>query len=272
MTGDPARLTSGRLVAALGLPADALVQQRIPKKMLADNGAPTPADRKLIQEHIEEATWVAALKPVNAGVPAYEDPTRTYLELAVLSIQHRALKQTHGANSTIRRIAELLHRAIPYPALLVLEDEDRLLLSMAHIRWAQKEADKTVLDGAVTLTALRPEGDEGGAVESPAQQAFLEALPLHRQPRTNLYALYQGWIDTLGAWEAVAVSGRFVPSASPEHAAQRRAALQRCRELDALLIQLRNTATKEKQMARQVAANLEIKALLAERQRVAASI
>lgn len=275
MTGDPARLTSGRLVAALGLPADALVQQRIPKKMLADKGAPTPADRKLIQEHIEEATWVAALKPVNAGVPAYEDPTRTYLELTVLAIQLRGLKQTHGANSTIQRIAELLHRAIPYPALLVLEDEDRLLLSMAHIRWAQKEADKTVLDGAVTLTALRPEGDEGdegGAVESPAQQAFLEALPLHRQPRTNLYALYQGWIDTLGAWEAVAVSGRFVPSASPEHAAQRRAALQRCRELDALLSQLRSTATKEKQMARQVAANLEIRALLAERQRVAASI
>ena len=28
------------------------------------------------------------------------------------------------------------------------------------------------------------------------------------------------------------MSGRFVPSASPEHAAQRRAALQRCRELD----------------------------------------
>ena len=48
MTGNPARLTSGRLVAALDLPADALVQQRIPKKMLADNGAPTPADRRLI--------------------------------------------------------------------------------------------------------------------------------------------------------------------------------------------------------------------------------
>ena len=45
----------------LDLPADALVQQRIPKKMLADNGAPTPADRRLIQEYIEEATWVAAL-------------------------------------------------------------------------------------------------------------------------------------------------------------------------------------------------------------------
>ena len=99
MTGNPARLTSDRLVAALDLPADALVQQRIPKKMLADNGAPTPADRKLIQEYIEEATWVAALKPANAGVPAYEDPTRTYLELAVLAVQLRSPKQPNGASS-----------------------------------------------------------------------------------------------------------------------------------------------------------------------------
>ena len=272
MTGDPARLTSGRLVAALDLPADALVQQRIPKKMLADNGAPTPADRKLIHEYIEEATWVAALKPANAGVPAYEDPTRTYLELAVLAVQLRSLKRTNGASSKIQRLAELLHRAIPYPALLVLEDEDRLLLSMAHIRWAQRESDKTVLDGELTLATLLPRAEESAAADGRAQQQLLEALPLHQQPRTNLYALYQGWIDTLGAWEAVAVSGRFVPSASPEHAAQRRAALQRCRELDASLGQLRSKAAKEKQMARQVAANLEIKALLAERQRVAASI
>ncbi len=272
MTGDPARLTSGRLVAALDLPADALVQQRIPKKMLADNGAPTPADRKLIQEYIEEATWVAALKPATAGVPAYEDPTRTYLELAVLAVQLRSVGQTNGASSKIQRLAELLHRAIPYPALLVLEDEDRLLLSMAHIRWAQKESDKTVLDGELAFATLLPLAEESGAENGWAQQQFLEALPLHKQARTNLYALYQGWIDTLGAWEAVAVSGRFIPSVSAEHAAQRRAALQRCRELDASLSQLRSKAAKEKQMARQVAANLEIRALLAERQRVAASI
>ncbi len=129
-----------------------------------------------------------------------------------------------------------------------------------------------VLDGELTLATLLPLPDESGPANALAQQQFLEALPLHKQARTNLYALYQGWIDTLGAWEAVAVSGCFVPSVSPEHAAQRRSALQRCRELDASLSQLRSKAAKEKQMARQVAANLEIKALLAERQRVAASI
>jgi hypothetical protein len=48
--------------------------------------------------------------------------------------------------------------------------------------------------------------------------------------------------------------------------------LQSCRELDAKITSLRSTASKEKQMARQVAANLEIKTLLAERQWVAANV
>jgi predicted transcriptional regulator len=80
-------LTADQVVSAMGLPAAAMVNQRVPKKMLLENGAPTAADRKLIQDHIEEVTWVAALKPANAGVPDYQDAQRTYLELAVLSMR-----------------------------------------------------------------------------------------------------------------------------------------------------------------------------------------
>lgn len=43
-------------------------------------------------------------------------------------------------------LAELIHRAIPYPVLPILAGSDGLMLSLAHIRWAQKEADKTVLE------------------------------------------------------------------------------------------------------------------------------
>lgn len=79
-------------------------------------------------------------------------------------------------------------------------------------------------------------------------------------------------MDALWAWQAAEVSSRFELNQSPEQAAKRRAALQRCRELDAQIAGLRNKARKEKQLARQVAANIEIKALLAERQQVVGNI
>ncbi|AGX88297.1 DUF4391 domain-containing protein [Candidatus Symbiobacter mobilis] len=256
-------LTADQVVSALGLPAAAMVNQRVPKKLLLENGAPTAADRKLIQDHIEAVTWVAALKPANVGVPDYQDAQRTYLELAVLSVVLQDLGATDPQSTKVHRIGELLHRAIPYPVLLVLQDGDRLFMSLCHIRWAQKETDKTVLDGEHLFAMLAPDA---------FRSAFLAALALNQQPRADLFALYQGWMDTVSAWQAAAVSGRFALSESPAQATERRAALHRCRELDAQIASLRSAASKEKQVARQVAVNLEIKALLADRQRIAANV
>ena len=84
-------LSSEQLISALRLPTEASVGQRIPKKMLTDNltsrGAATSADRKLLQEQIDEVTWVAALKPTNAGIPVYQDEVRSYLDDFIENVQ-----------------------------------------------------------------------------------------------------------------------------------------------------------------------------------------
>ena len=273
-------LSSEQLISALRLPAEASVGQRIPKKMLAVNltsrGTATSADRKLLQEQIEEVTWIAALKPSNAGIPAYQDEVRSYLELAVLSVRLRQGRQLDvtaaKVSSSTARLAELMHRAIPYPVLMVLDDGGRLYLSMVHIRWAQIEVDKTVLDGELIQGAfVRNESGTPPTTDASTIAAFLDAMDLSKQPRSDLFALYQGWMDTLSAWQAAAVTGRF-ECVSPQQATVRRAALRRCQELDARISSLRAAASKERQMARQVAVNLEIKALMAERQQAVNSL
>lgn len=273
-------LFSEQLISALRLPAEATVGQRVPKKMLAENltsrGSATSADRKLLQEQIDEVTWVAALKPSNAGIPVYQDEVRSYLELAVLSVRLREGSQLAPnqakVSPSVARLAELVHRVIPYPVLLVLDDGARLYLSLVHIRWAQKEADKAVLDGDLIQGVFVHNGSTAASVmDADTMKAFINAMDLSKQPRTDLLTLYQGWMDTLSAWQAAAVTGRF-ECVSPQRATARRAALRRCHELDAQISSLRAAASKEKQVARQVAANLEIKALMAERQQAANSL
>lgn len=244
-------MTVQDLIAALELPASCHVGQRIPKKLLVENGAPTAADKRNITEGIEEIQWVASLKPSSIGVPEYRDETREYLEIAVL---HIALRQDAKA----ARIAELTHRAVPYPILLLFTAQDKLTLSMAHIRWAQNEAGKVVLDGGLVAVDLN--------VPTPAPEvfsAFLRALSIARQPRENLRVLYQGWLDTLTAFQAAQVTGAFTQSQTDEQAAVRRASLLACREIEQQIAALRTAAAKEKQLARQVALNLEIKSLQA---------
>ena len=233
------------LIEALDLPASCRVNQRVPKKLVLENGAPTAADKRLINDGIGELLWLAALKPTTIGVPEYRDDLREYLEIAVLCLTLRA-----AAKAT--RLVELVHRAVPYPLLLLTEQADhggQLGLSAAHKRWSQSEAGKTVLEGDVVAA-------EWDADRWPA---FRDALALGKQPRTTLHALYQGWIDTLLALQAARVTGVFTVPATAKHAALRRDALQKCAQLDAEIARLRATAAKEKQMSRRVELNLELK-------------
>ncbi|MDO8771986.1 MAG: DUF4391 domain-containing protein [Burkholderiaceae bacterium] len=255
------------LISALALPASCRVDQRVPKKMLIENGASTAADKRLLNDAIAEIQWVAALKPNTVGVPDYRDEEREYLEVAVLSIATRGAKsanQERGASASdvparsvnTTRLAELVHRAVPYPLMLLLATPQGLFLSLAHKRWAQNEAGKVVLDGDVATIDLA--GDLSSAFP------FMQSLALACQPQATLMTLYQGWLDCLTALQAARYTGTFQAAGDPVQASARRAALRECQRLDQEAARLRTLAAKEKQMAKQVDLNLALKRVQAD--------
>lgn len=256
-------LTLNQLLEAFALPDSCRVDQRVPKKMLIDNGAPTAADKRLLNDAIEGIQWLAALKPNTVGVPEYRDEHRDYLEVAVLCVTVRspqiaadggaaveANKSTvKSANTT--RLAELVHRAVPYPALLLLVAPQGVYLSMAHKRGSQNEVGKVILDGDVNTVEA--------TADLASEPQFLQALALTRQPQATLLAVYQGWMDCLTALQAARYTGTFKTADDPVHAAARRDALRECQRLEQESARLRALAVKEKQMAKQVDLNLALK-------------
>jgi hypothetical protein len=265
-------LTTDDVVKALALPERARVDQRVPKKMLAEHGAPTAADRRLLTDGIEELQWIAALKPGTVAIPEHRADGREYLELAVLNVQVRA---THGKASQWLRLAELVHRAVPYPVLLIqaltsgaaaASEEStptpptQLALSLAHKRAAQNEAGKVVLDGELVRSELLCP-DNGTAT---VVGALLDALALDRQPHQDLMALYQGWMDCLSAAEAARLTGNFRLPKGPAAAIAQREALRACHRLEQEVARLRSLAAKERQIAKQVDLNLALQRLQAD--------
>lgn len=274
MTASPtSTLSVQTLIDALRLPESCRVDQRVPKKLLLENGAPTAADKRLITEAIEEIQWVAALKPNTIGVPDYRDAAREYLEVALLAVTLRGAVKP----ATVSRLAELVHRAVPYPVLLLLADGQALILSLAHKRWAQNEAGKVVLDGSpISVTVSETASASlfrATATESPAsnpsavaeaERSFMQSLSVTRQPQATLHTLYQGWMDCVQALLAARLTGSYQTSATPEQAAARRQALADCERCEAEISRLRLLALREKQLARQVELNLALKRVQAQ--------
>lgn len=239
-------MTVGDIIAAIQVPASARVDQRVPKKLLVENGAPTAADKRQINEGIDELVWLAALKPTTIGVPAYRDDVREYLEIAVLSVVLRP-------DAKAPRLTELIHRSIPYPVLLIQCQAAGITLSVAHLRWSQGQAGQTVLDGAVITASVDP--------GKPATSAFLTSLSLAQQPRQNLHAVYQGWIERFEAHATAQLTGVFKPAQDATAAERRRAALADHQRLSREITLLRASAGKEAQLHRRVELNLELKRL-----------
>lgn len=241
-------MSTFNLMAALALPDGALVDRRVPKTLLVENGAPTPRDKRRIREEVDELRWLAALKPTTVGVAAYRDPEREYREIAVLQLTLRP-----GARTG--RITELVHRAVPYPVLLATRQADAPQLSMAHKRWSRGEMGKTVLDGDVIAVEL------GNTAAVDAETAFRDALVVTRQPRASLHALYQGWMDVLLALRVAGVTGVFLVPESDEEATDRAAALLEYGRLESRIAELSAEGTKEKQVRRLADINLELNRL-----------
>ncbi|MEQ1792957.1 MAG: DUF4391 domain-containing protein [Nitrospira sp.] len=236
------------VIDALVLPAEARVDQRVPKKLLTEHGAPTAADKRQILEGIEELMWVAALKPTNIAVPAFRDDVREYLEIAVLTATFRA-----GSKPT--RLIELIHRAIPYPVVLLSGEGNAVSLSLAHKRWSQGEG------GAVVLEDLRRTASFDPKKPAAEKALFISSLAISALPNRDLFALYQGWIDRVAALEAAQITGTFTQPDSDDRALVLREGLDERTRLQRELATLRVQAKKERQMNRLVQLNLEIKRL-----------
>lgn len=238
-------MTPAEVLAALALPAGATVDQRVPKRLLLEHGAPTAADRRRITELVSELRWAAVLKPTTVGIAAHRDQQREYLEIAVLVA---SIQPTRSPN----RLIELIHRAVPYPVLLLTErgGDAPLLCSLAPLRRSERIHEMLVLDGAPVVVEL--------GHDARWWPELRDALALARQPRTSLLSVYEGWIDAFVAYQAAQESAAFTLAASAERVQQRRDGLATCARLALELARTRKAAAKTSQLAKRVDLNLEV--------------
>ena len=237
---------------ALALPPEAHIARRVPKTLLTEHGAFAAGDRRRIREGIKELRWLAVLKPATVGIAEYRDADREYVEIAVLQLDLLPAPRSE-------HLVKLIHRAVPYPVLLIAWRDGTPEVSLAHKRRSLGEAARTVIDGEIVFAPIH----EDTAPESLAE--FSSALALARQPRGTLKDLYQGWLDTVQTFRAATITGAFCLPPTAAAAADREAALREYRQLTDRIATIHSVSSRENQMSRRAELNMELARLRASR-------
>lgn len=233
------------IISALQIPLNSRVDKRIPKKTFFDNALVSSSDKKLIQEAVDELQWIAALKPSNIAVKAFKNDVREYEEIAVISVRLKTETKSF-------KLAQIIHRAIPYPVFLIISSPEGIAVSLAHKRWAQGSKEKFVIEDFYK-TQLDLDANEV------CVKKFVQSLGLSGLDKNNLYDFYQAWISRLIALDTSCITGIFKLISAEESPQTAKAALENHAKLTAELSLLRSQVAREKQISKRVNLNLKIK-------------
>ena len=227
---------------AISFPEAALLGKRVPKKQFLESGELVASDKKLFRENVKNVYWEYTLKPSTCPVLPYRDNEREYLEVAVLQVEMNSEKGH-------KRIAEIIHRVIPYPLMLGFYTETGdIALSIAPKRFSQAEHGAFVAERFYTTNWMNSEAFKT------QEAAFVTSLAWGSMPLQTYGSLYSAWTDRFTGYECSLLSGAFTIG----KAVDRLERLTRCREIESRISELRGQL-KKAAFNRQVELNTQIK-------------
>jgi len=243
-------------LSSLNLPARCELGKTIFKKQFYDNAGLSAADKKLITNNVEKVIWQYCLKPDTINIQPYIDDEHEFLEVQVIEAR---LKK----DSRHQRIAEIIMRAIPYPVILQLTYNNKLMIAAGIPRINLADNQKHTIEEFVFSPWIGVEN------LSREDQDFLASIKASNLSFTNIFRFYSDFVDQLHLINAAKLAGKTLQGLDPQ-AAQR--AYEEITVIDKQLIALRAKMKKESMFNRKVELNVEVKQLQARQKKIRSSL
>ncbi len=224
----------------LNIPDECKISRTVFKKMFYENAALSKSDKDLFVDSIDKITWIYCLNQDNMNIPAYTTEEREYLEIEVMEV---VLSENKG----IKRIAEIIMRAIPYPMMLIFSFEGKYQLWTAHQRFNLADNSKTTLEEPICT--------EWQDVDS----NLWDRLNISNFRYTNFFDMYSDIVDAVAVFNAEKLTDEEI---SGEEA---RELLRRNAEIDNQITALRAELKKATEFNKKMEINMKIKKLEKER-------
>lgn len=224
----------------LNIPDECRINRTVFKKMFYDNAVISKGDKDLFIDSIDKITWIYCLNQDNMNIPAYVTEEREYLEIEIIEV-------TLSENKGIKRIAEIIMRAIPYPMLLIFSFKGKYQLWAAHQRFSLADNSKVTLEEPIFT-----EWQEENSI-------LWDRLNISKLRYTNFYDMYSDLIDAIAVFNVSKLTDKEI------NGEDARKLLRSNAEIDSQIAVLRAELKKATEFNRKMEINMKIKKLEKER-------
>jgi hypothetical protein len=238
------------LLEKLDLPKSCWLGSVIYKKQFLTAGDLSSADKKLVSKHIDKVIWHASLKPNTINIRPYQDEAREYGEVEIIEVRLNEASQ-------VRRIAEIVMRTIPYPILLQLTLEEKLMIVAGHSRINLSDSSKNTIEEFLFTDWINP----GALTEFQIQ--FFENIHSSKLSFLNFYLLYNSFVDQVILLNASKWADCYFGSKDVQEVKK---ITIRIANLERKVEELRTALKQETQFNRQVELNVSLKRVQKEKE------
>ena len=241
-----------RFYEKLNIPKNCIVDNTVFKKAFLENADLLAFDKKIINEHIKKVTWKYCLKPDTINIQPYKSDERDYLEIEIMEVQLNDA-------SKIKRIAEIIMRAIPYPILLVLVKESQIQLVTGDMRKNLSDSSK------VTVEDFSFTGWIDLNVEDNFRDNLFTELNISKLSYINFYEMYKDITAKVNLYNVSKIKGEVVNSETVS-VFDTQEVYTKIKSLEDKILQLQNKVKKAIDVAERVEISVELNKLRKEKE------
>jgi len=220
------------------IPQECNVHSIIFKKLFYENGDLTASDKELFITNVNKITWLYCLKPDTINIKPYKDEIRDYQEIEFIEVNV-------SKDNKLKRIAEIIMRAIPYPMVLIFNMEGKIQLWTAHERINQNDKSQNTIEDFIYTGWLS------------FDDVLFSRLDIRKMRFINYYTFYSDIVDVISIYNAEYITGTKINTTGDNA----REFSNKINSIDTEIATLRASIKKETQFNRKVELNIKIKQL-----------
>ena len=198
----------------LDIPSNCKIDRVIAKEKFYANL--NSKDQKIFQDYIRQIRWYSRLAEDNTNILPYNDETKRYNEIEIISIvlKDENLKELTDSNKVnnayfvqdkkIDRLLDITFRFITFPQLIVMQYRNKIKLCVTHLTINKADSSKFTLDEIITTNWININ------TLNDLEKSLINNIQLDKQSHDNFYKFYSDIVDNIIEYNGSLMVGKKV--------------------------------------------------------------